>query len=173
MPYKNREDKLTEVVCIDCGEQKFINLRAYRGKKPLRCLTCANKARRGINSHLWKGGRIQDARGYIKIRIYPNDFFFSMANTQGYVLEHRLVVAKHLNRCLLPWEIVHHKGKRYTDIRNKRDNLEDNLQLLPSQPYHTVDSLLKQSIARLEKRVTLLEAENIMLKLQLEEQTIV
>ena len=66
---------------------------------------------------------------YRLICLNPTDFFFPMADKRGYVLEHRLVMAKHLGRCLQSWELVHHKGIRYTGIGNKSDNLLDNLEL--------------------------------------------
>lgn len=74
----------------------------------------------------WKGGRII-RQGYIMVKLQKDDFFFPMAQKSHYVYEHRLVMAKHLGRCLQPWEIVHHKGIRYEGIENKQDNLEDNL----------------------------------------------
>jgi len=83
---------------------------------------------RGEKSVLWRGGTI-DEKGYKLIKINPSDFFFPMARSTGYVYEHRLVMAKHLGRNLQPWELVHHKGIRFSDIRNKSDNLEDNLEL--------------------------------------------
>ena len=83
----------------------------------------------GANNPTWKGGRVKTDEGYIKIRLSPNDFFYPMVNKNGYVLEHRLVMAKHLGRCLQSWEFVHHKGIRHIGIENKSDNLKDNLKL--------------------------------------------
>lgn len=69
----------------------------------------------------------------------PDDFFYSMAGSDGYVPEHRLVVAKSLGRCLQPWEIVHHKGVKYTGIENKQDNrYPENLELTSSLGEHSL-----------------------------------
>ena len=62
-----------------------------------------------------------------------------MAQVNGYVFEHRLVMAKKLGRCLQPWEIVHHKGIRFTGIENRSDNLDDNLELSSSLGEHSRD----------------------------------
>jgi transposase len=68
----------------------------------------------------WKGGRrIQD--GHVLIRIYPDDPFYSMASN-GYVLEHRLVMAKKLGRLLRDEETVHHKDGN--GLHNKYRNLQ-------------------------------------------------
>lgn len=128
--------------CINCGRERWV--RFVNGNpQALRCLPCSHQGRHlseeariklslrtsGVKSHWWKGGRVKDSNGYILVWVSPDDFFHPMAIHQNYVLEHRLVMAKHLGRCLQRWEIVHHKGIRYTGIENKSDNLIDNLEM--------------------------------------------
>jgi len=114
--------------CIDCGKERWVIL--YHGKpQAKRCYPCALKVRRSQlreNNSQWKGGRIKAAGGYIAVRIYTDDFFAPMAGlcNHHYVLEHRLIMAKSLGRCLHSWEIVHHKN----GVKN--DNELENLELL-------------------------------------------
>ncbi len=109
---------------------------------------------RGANHPCWKGGRQKSGMGYTYIYVDKNDFFFPMAHQySNRVLEHRLVMAKHLNRCLLPWEIVHHKN----GVRD--DNRIENLELLPNRKSHLPDTVMKQYVALLEKKIAKLEYE--------------
>ena len=78
--------------------------------------------RSGNRHHNWKGGRrIQN--GYVFVLLDTKSPYSSMAMSNGYVLEHRLVMAKHLNRPLLDSETVHHING------DTKDNRIDNLQL--------------------------------------------
>jgi len=113
--------------CVDCGKERWVKFEGNTPKSP-RCNSCSRLGERSGKS--WKGGVYTDTKkGYVWVKLYPDDFFFPMTRKNGYVLEHRLVMAKKLGRCLHPWEPVHHKGIRYTGIENKGDNLEDNLEL--------------------------------------------
>ncbi len=81
-----------------------------KGKKfPQRC---------GENHHRWKGGRVKNNNGYVSVLMRNHPF----ADKRGYILEHRLVMAKHLGRNLQVWEVIHHKNGIKDD--NRIENLE-------------------------------------------------
>lgn len=67
-------------------------------------------------------GQVRHANGYV--RIYQPGH--PMAGSDGYVLEHRLVMARVLGRDLLPEEQVHHKN------HDRTDNAPENLTMLPN-----------------------------------------
>ena len=93
----------------------------------------------------WNGGVRRD-KGYIYIKLYLNDFFFPMTTSSGYVYEHRLVMARHLGRCLHRWEIVHHKNH----IRD--DNRIENLEIM-SDIGHKQLTFMESRISYLEKKL--------------------
>ncbi len=77
---------------------------------------------RGPQSNNWKGGRLIGPGGYIVVLIPADHPFASMRWGQGYVLEHRLVMAEALGRPLGPDETVHHINGVKND--NRRENLQ-------------------------------------------------
>ncbi len=109
--------------CEDCGKARWVEL--HKGKPRCRlCRRCAGimfaKATRprGEKAAGYKGGRVIHSGGYIQILLQPDDFFYSMTSKHSpYVMEHRLVMAKHLGRCLQLWELVHHKNGIRDDNR--------------------------------------------------------
>lgn len=124
----------------------------------------------------WKGGKWLGTHGYVYIWIAKDDFFYPMAGGNGYILEHRLVMAQSLGRCLQPWELVHHKN----GIRD--ENQRENLELTNTLGGHIRDhsrgykdgydkglqdgkdaqvKRLQTRISILEQRVTLLEANKV------------
>jgi hypothetical protein len=78
---------------------------------------------KGEKHHLWRGGRTCSPEGYVRVRLSPDDPVFGvMADHAGYVLEHRLVMARYLGRSLRDDETVHHINGRHSD--NKLENLQ-------------------------------------------------
>lgn len=157
-------DKYIWHACIDCGKERWVRLRSGCPCR-LRCVRCGNK------TGYWKGTRYKEGHiyhgGYVLIRLQPDDFFFPMCQSNGrnrayggYVLEHRLVMAKHLGRCLHLWEIVHHKNGIAKD-----DNRIEGLQLV-SDDRHTQITLMETQITRLKQKIIKLEAENRLLRIR-------
>lgn len=76
---------------------------------------------KGPTHPAWKGGK-QVRHGYVLVWVSPEDPMRCMAHQDGYVLEHRLVMARHLGRPLAEAETVHHiDGDR---SRNVIENLQ-------------------------------------------------
>lgn len=147
--------------CIDCGKRRWVQIR--KEQYP-RCLQCAAKKNhpKGPASKFWLGRAYKTHSGYIRLPLSPDDFFYPMTSG-GTVLEHRLVIAQHLNRCLLPWETVHHKNGI------KDDNRLENLELIPSNYKHTALTRMSSELRRLKKRLenaeTQIATQNKMIKL--------
>ncbi len=85
-----------------------------------------SKAKQGPKNPAWKNGRRKNAQGYIRIHS-PNHPF---ADIDGYVMEHRLVMEKHIGRYLTPKEVVHHRNGI------KDDNKIENFKLFPNDLEH-------------------------------------
>ncbi len=142
---EKRVGKIIGVTCPECGEERKIVCRSASILYKKRCNHCATikshrdnpRIGRQENHYNWKGGININRQGYILEYIRKDNPFYPMATNTGqkrfggYVLQHRLVMAKHLDRCLLPHEIVHHlNGVR-------ADNRIENLNLI-SRIEHTV-----------------------------------
>ncbi len=119
---KKGKGRYTWIHCPTCGNGRWVS--PYRSSPSNKCQLCAVRS-----SKSWKGGRVRHVNGYMYVFVSIDDFFFPMSHsssrpTGGYILEHRLVMAKHLGRCLQKWEMVHHKN----GIRD--DNRLENLQIV-------------------------------------------
>lgn len=133
--------------CGDCGKERWTRLR---WGKPIHryCNACTQRLSHPSSFKHLRGLRNNP---YILLKIKTDDFFYPMARRDGRVLEHRLVMARHLKRCLLPWEVVHHRNGK------KKDNRLKNLELLGGNNKH--NKLLNNEIKRLQRQVLELEKE--------------
>ena len=138
--------RVIPTTCDDCGKQL-----SKTGKFPRLCPACAMKRRwqRGDFTHLvkrgeqhykWKGGRRQDADGYIRI-MKP---IHHRATKQGYVLEHILVWEEAHGKPLPDGWIIHHLN----GIPD--DNRPSNLVAMPSKKHYLLLAAKAKRIQELE-----------------------
>jgi ribosomal protein S27E len=148
---KGRKYFVTKLKCIDCKKERIVfkdNL--YKSLYSGRCKHCnaihnipkVNSGSKNIN---WKGGRRKMNTGYVIIWLDKNDPFYQMAHANGYVLEHRYLIAKKLGRCLKEFEQVHHLNGKVDD------NRLENLQLINGSVHNL--------ITKMQTRINFLERE--------------
>ncbi len=118
-----------EVRCSGCGKKRTVVCRSVSRAYEKLCCACATykshkdnpRVGRAENHYNWKGGINKNADGYIVEYVKRDNPLFPMAaNTHragGYVLQHRLVMARHLGRLLNPHEVVHHVNGDKSDNR--------------------------------------------------------
>ena len=136
------EKRIEQINCSRSCNAKYHNKQLGKKFECPKCLVCGNPTRRqsrakycsvhcqgvarqGENHPLWKGGIKKRKDGYVYIHKpeHPN-------NSNGYMLEHRIVMENQLGRILSKEEIVHHVN----NIKN--DNRIENLMLLKDQAEH-------------------------------------
>lgn len=110
---------------------------SHKGKAAWTVASRASYAQkmRGERNPAWKGGvTLKRPKGNyrgVKYVRCPLEFR-PMARKDGYIMEHRLVVAQAIGRLLTRVEVVHHKD------HNPANNAPQNLQLFPNNSAHKV-----------------------------------
>lgn len=93
----------------------------------------ANQKMSGVLNPAWKGGVTYfKTHGNYKMVKYVRcpKAYLPMARKDGYVMEHRLIMAIALGRCLKRIEVVHHRN------HDPKDNRLENLELFPNNQAH-------------------------------------
>ena len=161
-PITKEEGNLITTELANGKEIAQIARRLCRNISTIYCWLKANKIEPklykvkmlGARNPNWKGGRsIQD--GYITILLHSDDPFYEMATAKGYVREHRYIMAKHLNRFLLPSEHIHHRDG------DRANNTVENLELISPQNHIPYKQMCKD--CPLRKRIKVLERQLISL----------
>lgn len=120
--------------CIECKKsfssfpsrnRRYCSRRCSNINSPA-LFTLGHKHTQGKKHGKWNGGKAKHSSGYIYIKQEKHPY----KDVRGYVLEHRLVVEKHIGRFLSPKEVVHHING------NKIDNRIENLKLFSNQSHH-------------------------------------
>lgn len=149
--------------CPECG------MEMWRRKADLQrpCVHCTQRLlpRATMTKHSrWNGGRRVRKDGYIEVTLSPDDPMRVMARG-NIVLEHRLVVARLIERPLKPWEIVHHIN------RQRDDNRPENLRLVEDRHLHQsigIESQIIQKLEHLQSQITNLSIQLTLIEARLQ-----
>jgi len=138
--------------CESCGKGRWVSIK--NGKvKNLRCHQCAFEEchRERLHKINWAGGRHHNTNGYVMVYLRADDKYYPMVNRQGlipgvsgYVMEHRLILAKSLGRCLTKREVVHHINGI------KDDNRIVNLLLVTRSQHREIIPAIQKRVRQLE-----------------------
>lgn len=127
----------------ECGKVKPVSIYSLRVGHTKSCGCLASELQsekmrglRGSKGYRWNGGKSLKVQGYVVFNTGPNKNKF----------EHRVIMASHLGRDLLPDETVHHKNGIKTD--NRIENLE--LFDSPHTPGQKVSDLTEWAIQHLK-----------------------
>ena len=114
--------------CPNCHELRWQRLSKYKKGINILCLSCSKS---GPLNPGWTGGRLINAKGYCHMCLQKDSPYYAMTDgRRGRVLEHRIIMAEHIGRCLDTSEVVHH----INGIRN--DNRIENLELISGKGKH-------------------------------------
>lgn len=158
--WSRRDEQHVPVRCGRCGQEHIahaanIRKKTYTGL----CRSCLHT---GPTSTTWRGGRVTKT-GYIYVKVYPgHPFYDTMANSLGYIAEHRLVMAEHLGHPLDENDLVHHRNGDKTDNRienlelfvSKNDLGKKRQERKPHPGHESVDHLAHQILGRLKSVLT-------------------
>ena len=121
-------DDMVSMARAGISQQKIANKYGTSQAKMSRIMTeekvvsSRGRSIKGNKHHSWKGGVVRVGQNYVAEWVSGDDPMASMRNNQGYVLQHRLVMARHLGRPLTQTENVHHINGIRDD--NRLENLE-------------------------------------------------
>ena len=136
--HSGREKGHTMWLCkCECGKKTTVRRSSLTSGNTMSCGCLSGElsgarikeqltGKMGQECHNWSGGKSLDKDGYLN-RFSPEH---PNKKTNNYVLEHHLIMEKHIGRYLIKNEVVHHTNK------DRTDNRIENLVLFASQSEH-------------------------------------
>ena len=153
--------KLTRKCCV-CEKVFKISPGALSGSRVWKYCSQGCYLKERANKARKRDGQKHINNGYVQIYMYDHPSVKGKRVKR--IMEHRLVMEKHLGRVLENWEHVHHKNGI------KDDNCIENLELWIQKGHPTgkrLDDIHSVDVERLIAKIATLEKENEKLKNQL------